>query len=518
MKLTKLGLAITLLTGASAAQHALALDLYVDTKTQQIFAEPGKGRVKLGAFEKVDETAKVANNNAIAEEVAKQMAKEKAEVNDIKQDLELKTNELKAIEEHLVASREDKAKNDEKWFNKINMRGYTQMRYNQPLSGDRVAGEPELKSVGDKSIGNNSNFFLRRVRLVFSGDINDYISMYLQPDFATDNGDLNFAQLRDAYFDLHIDKAHEYRIRAGQSKIPFGWENLQSSQNRLTLDRADALNSAVPSERDLGLMAYWTPADVQKLWKNLSKKGLKTSGDYGVLGVGVYNGQGINKTESNDDMYLVAHSTYPVELGFMGKAMEGQVLEVGADAISGRFNRSTSTCSSSSKCDLRGGGGALIEPAKATSIAHSNSTKDSSEDRVGVHAVLFPQPFGVQAEWNWGAGPTLNPVTATVERQDLNGGYVQAMYKIDEVFGTKGTMIPYVKWQTYNGAWKGSTNAPRVQVDEVEAGVEYQINKALELTVAYATMSRTNINNVTSSDYLKQASGDLIRTQLQVNY
>jgi hypothetical protein len=340
MKLTKLGLAIALLAGSGIAQRALALDLYVDTKTQQIFAEPGKGRVKLGAFEKVDETAKVANNSAIAEEVAKQMAKEKAELGDIKQDLELKTNELKAIEEHLVASKEDKAKNDEKWFNKINMRGYTQVRYHQPLSGDRVAGEPELRSVGDSSIGNNQGFAFRRVRLVFSGDINDYISMYIQPDFATSTGgSQNFAQLRDAYFDLHIDKAHEYRFRAGQSKIPFGWENLQSSQNRLTLDRADALNSAVPSERDLGLMAYWTPSHVQKLWKNLSKKGLKTSGDYGVLGVGVYNGSQINTAENNDNLYLVAHSTYPVELGFMGKAMEGQVLEVGADAMSGRYNK-----------------------------------------------------------------------------------------------------------------------------------------------------------------------------------
>ena len=68
--------------------------------------------------------------------------------------------------------------------------------------------------------------------LVFSGDINDYVSLYLQPDFASsvsssiDNQ--NFAQLRDAYADLAFDKKHEYRIRAGQSKVPFGWENLQS--------------------------------------------------------------------------------------------------------------------------------------------------------------------------------------------------------------------------------------------------------------------------------------------------
>jgi len=493
MKLTNLSLAMACLLGAGITTEALALDLYVDTKTQQIYAEPGEGRVKLGSFERVEEAAQ-----------------SKAEVASMKQDLELKTNELKAIEEHIVAERETKAKNDEKWFNKVNLRGYTQLRYNQGLSGDRVKGEPELRSVGDASIGNNQGFYLRRVRLVFSGDINDYISMYLQPDFATTNGDLHFAQLRDAYFDLHFDKEHEYRIRAGQSKVPFGWENLQSSQNRLTLDRADALNSAVPSERDLGLMAYWTPTDVQKLWKDLSKKGLKTSGDYGVLGAGVYNGQSINKPEANDDLYLVAHSTYPFKLGFMG--MPSQVVELGVDAMSGRFSRSTTAFYNQETGKVNSKAPTYLDPLN----------KANSEDRVGVHAVLFPQPFGLQAEWNWGSGPTLNPDAldgrGIIERQALNGGYVQAMYKIDQVFGTKGSMMPYVKWQTYDGAWKGATNAPNVSIDEVEAGVEYQINKALELTVAYATMNRTFIQDVASSDYLKQASGDLIRTQLQINY
>ncbi len=502
MKLTKLGLAMATILGAGMTADALALDLYVDSKTQQIFAEPGKGRVKLGSFEKVDENAKSASNAVIANEVAKQLAQEKAEMGDIKQDLELKTNELKAIEEHLVATREDKAKNDEKWFNKLNVRGYTQLRYNQPLTGDRVAGDPELKSVGDSGIGNNSSFTLRRVRLVFSGDINEYVSFYLQPDFATGNGDLNFAQLRDAYADLAFDKGHEYRVRAGQSKVPFGWENLQSSQNRLALDRDDALNSAVPSERDLGLFAYWSPSHVQKLWKDLAKKNLKTSGDYGVLGVGVYNGQGVNKAEANDDLTLVAHSTYPIELGFAG--LKGQVLEVGVDAMSGRYNKTP----------------AAYRFNNVSRTPSADSEKDNSEDRVGVHAVLFPQPFGLQAEWNWGASPTLNPITNRIERQNLNGGYVQAMYKIDEVFGTKGTMIPYLKWQTYDGAWKAGTNAPRVDMDEVEAGVEYQINKALEITLAYSSMNRTNINNpnTAGTDFLKQASGDMIRTQLQFNY
>jgi hypothetical protein len=492
MKLTKLSLAMAAVMGLGVTADVLALDLYVDTKTQQIYAEPGVGRVKLGAFERVEDAAN------------------KAEVDTIKQDLELKTNELKALEEHVVATREDKAKNDEKWFNKINLRGYTQMRYNQPLNnnhtphGEDVSEDTStvVKSPGDSSIGENANFSFRRVRLVFSGDITDYIAMYIQADFASTATAQNFAQLRDAYFDLSWDKAHEYRVRAGQSKVPFGWENLQSSQNRIALDRDDALNSAVPSERDLGLFAYWSPSDVQSLWKSLSKKGLKTSGDYGVLGLGIYNGQGVNNAELDDTVYAVAHSTYPFKLGFMG--MPEQVVEVGVDALSGRFRKNPEVYN--------------YENVRQKAPTTADRSNENSEDRVAVHAILFPQPFGFQAEWNWGAGPTLNPDQNRMERAGLGGGYVQAMYKIDEVFGTKGTIIPYVKWQTYDGAWKAAANAPRENVDEVEAGVEYQVNKALELTLAYSHMERTNIASATSNDFLKMANGDLIRTQLQVNY
>jgi hypothetical protein len=55
---------------------------------------------------------------------------------------------------------------------------------------------------------------------------------------------------------LSFDAKKEFRVRVGQSKVPYGFENL-SSQNRLTLDRNDALNSAVANERDLGAFFYW---------------------------------------------------------------------------------------------------------------------------------------------------------------------------------------------------------------------------------------------------------------------
>lgn len=515
MKISRLTLAIATVLGASASAGAFAMDLYVDTKTKQIYAEPGRHRQLLGSFEKVQD--------APAKTEAKLEKSDKAEIAAIREDLALKQNEIKALEEHVVVNREERAKNDEKWFNKISMRGYTQLRYNQPLSGDRTPGDPELRSVGDGGIKNDSGFSFRRVRLVFSGDVNEYVSLYIQPDFASTvsgsgvNDANNFAQLRDAYADLAFDKKHEYRIRAGQSKVPFGWENLQSSQNRLALDRDDALNSAVPSERDLGLFAYWSPEHVQKLWKDLSKKGLKTSGDYGIAGIGVYNGQGLNRAETNDDLYAVAHTTYPVELNFLGYPFRGQVLEVGADAISGYFNPTTTASATGTADQVR----QFNKPAlSATSINNSLTTTGIREDRVAVHAVLFPQPFGLQAEWNWGKGATLNPTAnsgrGSIERQDLRGGYVQASYKIDNIFRADGVLIPYAKWQTYRGAWKGSTNAPRVSVDEIEVGIEYQMMKALEVTLAYATMDRTNTS--TGSQYLGQASGDMGRVQLQWNY
>ncbi len=532
MKISKLTLAIATVLGASASAGAVAMDLYVDTKTKQIYAEPGPRRQLMGAFEKVEEDAHSAkgraNNThkALADDkgdikrLSEDVSAEKADIKSIREDLELKANELKALEEHVVANREAKAQNDEKWFNKISMRGYTQLRYNQGLTGDRISGDPELTHVGDKSVKDNSNFSFRRVRLVFSGDVNDYLYLYLQPDFATQVSDTsqNFAQLRDAYADLYADKKHEYRIRAGQSKVPFGWENLQSSQNRLTLDRNDALNSAVPSERDLGLVAYWTPEHVQKTWKSLTKKGLKTSGDYGILGLGVYNGSSLNRAETNDDMYVVAHSTYPVDLGFLGSSFSGQVLEVGADAISGYFNPTTSAVPADKTIsDVKRFGGKSMN---ADNITKSLPKQGIREDRVAVHAILFQQPFGLQAEWNWGNAGALNPNgnggKGTIESRALRGGYVQAMYKIDNIFRADGVLTPYIKWQTYRGAWKAATNAPYVSVDEIEVGAEYQIMKALELTLAYTTMDRTNTN--TGSNYLGQASGDLARAQLQWNY
>ncbi|MBE0436778.1 MAG: porin [Methylomicrobium sp.] len=515
MKFTNLTIAILSVMGVTASPGASALELYVDNETKQLYAEPGPNRTKLGDFEKVDDKASAKAGKSSDRQIAAGKAPEQ-NGQELKEDME--STKVAAIDnDRQVDTRAGihtpraVHKPESKWFDRINLRGYTQLRYNNTFTGDRVgsSANPELRSVMDGGVKDNQNFTLRRVRLVVYGDISDFLYLYIQPDFATSvrnqsGGEtrLHFVQLRDAYADIYLTKDHEYRVRAGQSKVPFGWENLQSSQNRLALDRNDALNSAVPSERDLGLFAYYTPTHVQELWKDLSKKGLKTSGDYGVLGVGVYNGQGLNREEANDGLSFVAHSTYPLDLGFMGDALEGQVLEIGADALSGKIKPTFGNFKTfDNSIDISG----------STIEANSGKNRDFTEQRVAVHAILFPQPFGFQAEWNWGNAGALNVNTATIEKTSLSGGYVQAMYKIDDFYGT---WIPYAKWQTYRGMWKANANMPKMEVDELEIGVEWQIMKALELVVNYSHMDRTNMNN----SAFGQATGDVVRAQLQWNY
>lgn len=381
------------------------------------------------------------------------------------------------------------------WYDKLRVRGYTQLRNNEIVSGDKDAdsGEPRLRSVHDRSVGDDTNFFIRRARLVFQGDINDRVSFYLQPDFAAGVSNQtagerreNFVQLRDAYVDIHLDDAKTFKIRAGQSKVPFGWENLQSSSNRLALDRADAINSAVPGERDLGLIAYYTPRAVDAIWDRLAADGQKLFGNYGAFGFGIFNGQGINRGEQNDNLQTVAMATWPFELDALGDAFAGQVFELGISAMRNR-----------------------VQPEVRTGGVSAEKFKD---DRVGFHAVLYPQPIGFQAEWNWGKGPEFDLASNRIEAKNLNGGYVQLMGRIDDFL--LGDWMPYAKWQRYRGGWKAATNAPRLETDELELGVEWRIMRPLELTLAWAHMERTEADERRPG----QAEGNVLRTQLQWNY
>ena len=74
--------------------------------------------------------------------------------------------------------------------------------------------------------------------------------------------------------------------------------------------------------------------------------------------------------------------------------------------------------------------------------------------------------------------------------------------------------MPFVRWQSFDGAMKFERNSPATDVTETEFGLEWQPMPELELTGMYVMTDRTNVL-VSPFD---QISGDLLRMQLQWNY
>lgn len=373
---------------------------------------------------------------------------------------------------------------EKKWYEKIGLRGYTQVRYNRLLESNSSLKCDQC----DKSIGENGGFMIRRARLVFSGQVSDNVYIYIQPDLASSvSSGLHYAQIRDAYFDLSLDSLREFRFRIGQSKIPFGYENLQSSSNRLPFDRADALNTAFPNERDLGIFFYWAPNHVRKLYSKMGKDELKGTGDYGVVGFGTVNGQTANKADANNTLHYIGRISYPLEIA-------GQIIEPGIQAFTGKY---------------------MIESTNPGTFSAGNYL----DERVGVTLNVAPQPFGILAEYNWGHGPRFQPKIAgdttsfnRIEDSHLEGAYTTLSYKIDE-WGQ--TFIPYLRGQYYNGGKKHETDARSYIVHEYEVGLEWQPVRAFELTVAY-TMSDRTASDAKLLD--NHQYGNFMRLQAQFNY
>lgn len=366
-----------------------------------------------------------------------------------------------------------------KWFEKISLRGYAQLRYNRLFETNSALKCDQC----DRSLGQNGGFFIRRGRLILSGDVSDRLYIYIQPDFASNPSSTfqHSLQIRDAYFDLALEKEKEFRIRFGQSKVPYGFENMQSSQNRIALDRNDALNSAVANERDLGAFFYYAPKEIRSRFSYLVNSGLKGSGDYGVFGFGFYNGQTANREELNNNLHKVARLTYPF------KTKSGQFIEASVQAISGEYTIATST------------GNKLA----------SNTFDDK---RIAASFVVYPQPLGFQAEYNVGKGPEFDPIAKTTTLQNLRGGYVQTMYRIKT---DKREIIPFVKYQYYKGGKKFEIDARKYLVKDVEIGVEYQIKNYFELVALYMISDRT------FEDYAKPVNhqkGNTLRLQAQFNF
>ena len=367
------------------------------------------------------------------------------------------------------------------WYDKLSIRGYAQLRYNRLFETN-----PDLKCEQcDRSWGGSGGFFFRRIRLIFYGQVHERVYVYVQPDFASSptSGALNFAQIRDAYFDVGLDNKNQFRFRIGQSKVPFGFENLQSSQNRLPLDRNDALNSAVSNERDIGVFFYWAPKKIRERFSYLVSSGLKGSGDYGVFGLGIHNGQTANRNDGNREPHVVSRLSYPILVG------SKQIIEPGIQAYRGN-----------------------VVVTSVTSGVTGQDDFQYLDQRAAASLIVYPQPFGLSAEYNVGTGPEYDPATNSIEQQNLQGGYIQASYNISfqDQF-----IFPFVRYQYYDGGKKHELDARSYRVKELELGVEWQPFKNLEFVAMY-TLSKRRFEDGALPNNLQE--GNLLRLQVQANF
>ena len=379
------------------------------------------------------------------------------------------------------------------WYEKLSIDGYTQFRHTEQLNDAAylTGGLP-----ADRSVDPNQSLIVRRGRFKLAGDFGR-VYLYSQWDVAAsvDSGSSrNFGlQTRDIYADIALDEAKEHRIRAGVSKVPYGWVNLQSSQNRLTMERPEALNSAVEGERDQGIYYMYASTEDRALFKSLVKDGFKGSGDYGVFTAGFYSGAGLNKADNNGEVHSLIRYSKP------WVAASGQMYEAGLGAYAGRFKVTTADISTAG-------------------TAPTMSTRDSADGfndrRASAHFIMYPQPWGLEAEWTTGQGPQMNDARTRIDQSYLNGGYVNLSYR--HKYGEQSEFIPFVRWNYFDGARKFGTNATKMVVNEIDVGFEWQWRKEVELQLQY-TFADERSNSSTTSPRVIDGSQRLA-LQLQFNY
>ncbi len=258
----------------------------------------------------------------------------------------------------------------------------------------------------DASVNEDGGFLLRRVRLSVAGRYHRRrLQLYFQHDFgaAVNNQSSterreNFGQLREFYADWFLDPNAAFACVSANRKCRSAGENLQSSSNRLPLDRSERDQQWGAGRAGVGVNLYYTPARYRPSGP-VAKNKQKLFGNYSAFGLAVYNGQGTNRTERNGTLMKVAMATWPFALDGLGPLFRGQVLEVGGSAMFNRFRPEHTQRVASVRSTIATTGW----PFMPFSI-RSPSASDRMDDRLG---------------------PAYDGLLGAVRSQRLGGGYVR---------------------------------------------------------------------------------------------
>lgn len=381
-----------------------------------------------------------------------------------------------------------------RWYERIKISGYVQVRY--ALNGNPMMDIP----LGDKNAtAKPQSFYFRRIRMPIQGQISERLAFYLQPAFEGDGYNTgNSVDLVDAFGDFYITTNKQNRLRFGLQRVPNSFDTYRSSSQRQELDRAEAIQSGTPGERDLGISYMWTSKIAQDRFAQLATYH-NGPGDYGNFAIMVYNGQTRNKVEANADKHVGIRLAHPFELP------NGRLVEIGAQAYRGMYVVST--------------GGISQCPFAPHQYGSNNANTGCQirDERLTGYLWTPTQPWGFLGEYTVGRGPKRNE-QGVLEETHLYGFYVQPYYTYR--YSDVGMLTGYFRYGEYRGGLK-TVNGVDGKSNTVNVGLVWEPDTHWRYVIEY--MYKDGLNSFQTSpgvpltDTAPQSAfnGNLLRFQAQ---
>lgn len=238
----------------------------------------------------------------------------------------------------------------------------------------QLSGYTQVRYRNDDSI--NDTFDIRRARLDLRGNFGSGFDYRLQADFAGSS-----AKLLDAGIGWRHDDS--LKLTAGQFKIPFSQENLVASPKLETINRSQVVEALVARGKDV--IGNQNGRDI----------GVMASGSFALFAkpgrlaysVGLFNGAGINTTDTNERKDLVAR--------LVVRPLNG--LSFGSSFYTGRYTLS----SAPTKEDVRQRFGLEVAYSKAPLLLKGEYIhgRDARIEKSGWYALagFFVVPDKLQA-------------------------------------------------------------------------------------------------------------------------
>lgn len=268
-------------------------------------------------------------------------------------------------------------------------------------------------------------FRARRARIGLSGKIDDDWSFQIEYDFAENGSSAN-----DVY--LRYTGLGQGSITIGHFKVPFGLEELTSSNNITLIERSLPTTTFAQSRR-MGV-------------------GYNISGDnwtFGTMGFGQSQGSGVRSTTGDEGLGAGARLTFtPVNNG-------ESLIHLGVAA-------STESAADKDAETVRFRTRPESRPTNVRLVDTGNITDVSSINQFGLEAAWKSGPFSVQSEW----------MRASVSRSgqpsvDLDGWYVSGSWVLTgESRGYRSGVFRGVSPSGPGGAWELTARYSDLNLDD----------------------------------------------------